>query len=401
MSHRGDRLRAWLAQHLAGPTIGALVEEQVRNALQAIDDESWRQIAPQGDTARPWHAVRSLLERANDACASNPLAARLVSMTTDFVIGTGPTLLGPPWAHAFWQHPMNRLDERIYGWCDELSRSGELFLVLSRNPADGMSYVREIPALQIDAIETAPDDRELELRYHQLTGEIDGRWWPSARAIEAQGQPAAEGPDQVMVHYAINRAPGAVRGRSDLAATLPWLERYETWLEDRVRINRGKSAFLWHVGIEGAQPGQLEAKRHQYSRVPRPGSIIISDATERWEAVSPQINADDAEADGRALRLMIAAGAGVPLHYLGEGEGANRATAREMAAPTLRRFGHRQFLFANLLCDLIRTASRRAGQPGMEVRVEFEPVWLEERRAENASRSTLAAAHRKEGDHAV
>ncbi len=366
-------LRQWLAQRLAGPSLDSLVDERVQQALQALDDESWRQIAPQGDPLRPWQAVHSLLERANQACETNPLAARLVAMTTDFVIGSGPILSGPPWAHAFWEHPLNRLAQRVYAWCDELSRSGELFIVLSRNPADGMSYVREIPALQIDAIETAPQDRELELRYHQITADIEGYWWPSARSAEAT--PSLDGgPDQVMLHYAINRPAAAVRGRSDLAPILPWLERYETWLEDRVRINRGKSAFLWHVGIEGAQPGQLEAKRLQYSHVPRPGSIIISDASERWQAVAPQINADDAEAEGRALRLMIAAGAGVPLHYLGEGEGANRATAREMAAPTLRRFAHRQFVFASLLADVIRLAARRAGQGEIQVEITFEPV---------------------------
>ena len=99
-------------------------------------------------------------------------------MTTDFVIGSGATLRARPasrrsgrgidpsaWVQAFWNHPLNHLSDRIYAWCDELSRSGELFLVLSRNPADGMSYVREVPALLIDAIETDPEDRELELRY--------------------------------------------------------------------------------------------------------------------------------------------------------------------------------------------------------------------------------------------
>lgn len=383
MPQKSRPLRQRLVSYLAAPVLGTLVEERVRNALEAMDDESWRQIGPQGELVRSWQDIRRLLERAEEACETNPLAARLVGMTTDFVIGSGATLSAPPWAHLFWQHPLNRLPERIYAWCDELSRSGELFLALCRNPADGMSYVREVPARQIDVIETSPDDREWQIRYHQLTNDLEGRWWPAARAVEADpAQAGRGGPDQVMLHYAINRPVGAVRGRSDLAPILPWLERYETWLEDRVRINRGKSAFLWHVGIEGAQPGQLEAKRRQYSRVPRPGSIIISDASERWQAVAPQINADDAEADGRALRLMIAAGAGVPLHYLGEGEGANRATAREMAAPTLRRFAHRQSVFGSLLFDVIRTAARRAGLGDIQVEIAFEPVWIEEKLGE-------------------
>lgn len=370
------RLRRWLAKRLMAPQVEALVEERVRNALQTLDDEFWRPIAPPADGPRPWHETRQLLERAQAAYESNPIAARIIHMTTDFVIGSGATIKGPAWVHAFWEHPQNRLSERIYAWCDELALSGELFIVLSRNRADGMSYVREIPALQIDAIECATEDRELPLRYHQLTGDIEGRWWPSAQAAAL----STEDPDQVMVHYAINRPLGGVRGRSDLAPILVWLERYALWLEDRVRINRGKSAFLWHVRLENAQPSQLEAKRHQYSRVPRPGSIIISDTSEQWEAVSPRIQADDAEADGRALRLMIAAGAGVPLHYLGEAEGTNRATAREMATPALRRFAHRQFLFATFLENLLRTAARRAGQGEIPLRVTFPSVWDEEQR---------------------
>jgi hypothetical protein len=40
-----------------------------------------------------------------------------------------------------------------------------------------------------------------------------------------------------MLHYAVNRPVGAVRGESDLAPILPWLRRYNRWLEDRVRLN--------------------------------------------------------------------------------------------------------------------------------------------------------------------
>jgi hypothetical protein len=310
--------------------------------------------------------VRETLERAERICETNPLASRLVQMTTEFVVGGGALLQGPTWAHSFWRDPRNDLDQRVYRWCDELCRVGELFLVLSSNPATGMQYVREVPASRIDAIDTDPDDAELELRYHQLTDETEGRWWPSA-ALAPQAP-------QVMLHYAVNRPVGAVRGRSDLAQVLPWLERYDLWLEDRVRLNRYKGAYYWVVHVENALPGQLEAKRAQYSRVPRPGSLIVTDGHERWEAVQPHIEAGDAAADGRAIRMMIAAGAGVPLHYLAEGEGTNRATAREMGTATLRRFRHRQYVYARMVEDLIRVAARRAGQGYVEVEVGFDEL---------------------------
>lgn len=358
-------LRDWLLDHVLARDVDA----RVQAALKAVDDRYWRNVTDGQPQACPWHEVRTTLEKVATLARTNPLAARLVAMTTDFVIGAGARLEGPPWAHAFWEDPLNRIAGRVYRWCDELSRSGELFLVLSRNPVSRMSYVREVPALLIDHIETDPDDLERELRYHQLTADPEGRWWA--------GVAGDDDADQVMLHYAINRGAGDVRGLSDLAQIAVWLDRYTMWLEDRVRINRYKGAYLWHVKVEGALPGQLEARRAQYSRIPSPGSIIVTDGNETWHAVQPHIGADDVQADGKALRLMIAAGAGVPLHYLAEGESANRSTAREMGIATLRHFVHRQLVFRQIVEDVVRQAARRAGLPDMDVTVTFESVLAE------------------------
>ena len=235
-------------------------------------------------------------------------------------------------------------------------------------------------ALLIEAIVTHADDVEHELRYHQLTDTTEGKWW-SAKTLNT-GEPSDA--DQIMLHYAINKPVGEVRGYSDLAQIVKWLKRYEIWLEDRVRINRYKGAYLWHVTIDNALPGQLEAKRAQYSRVPTSGSIIVTDGHEKWEAVRPNIGADQAEADGKAIRLMIAAGAGVPLHFLAEGDSATRATAREMGTATYRHFAHRQKVFGQLVRDVIQTAAQRAGHEGIAFELEFENVLAEDYRASRA-----------------
>ncbi|MEN6479343.1 MAG: hypothetical protein ABFD20_06865 [Anaerolineales bacterium] len=335
------------------------------------DEPLYRPLSTAGAIERPWHAQRAELERIYAACATNPLAARLLALTADFVIGSQATVRGHPFAQRFWAHPLNHLETRVFDWCRELSRSGELFLVLSRNPVDGLSYVREVPALLIDAIEVDPNDRERELRYHQLDDTPEGRYWPAA-ALDAT-------PDEaVMLHYSLNRPVGAVRGVSDLAPVVVWLERYALWLEDRVRINRYKGAYLWHVSVDNPLPGQIEARRAQYSRPPRSGSIVITDSAEHWEAIQPRIDADAVEADGRAIRLMIAAGAGIPLHYLAEGDTATRATAREMGTATLRHFAHRQRQFAAIVEDVIRRAAQRAGLGEIEVQVSFESVLAQE-----------------------
>lgn len=395
--------------------LGRQVDARVQAALKVVDDavgdrRYWRPANDPSGLQRPWSDIRLQLERIQRVCLGNPLAQRVVGLTTDFVIGSGAELVGSPWALAFWEHPLNALNLRVYRWCDELSRSGELYLVLSTNPLDRMSYVREVPAILIDEIETDPDDLERELRYHQLTSQSEGRWWPGLGASDpvthvvspgsASAGAAPSTPDQVMLHYTINRPVGQVRGVSDLAQILTWLERYDLWLEDRVRINRYKGAYLWHVQIQNALPGQLEAKRAQYSRVPNSGSIIVSDASETWSAVQPQIGADDVEADGKALRLMIAAGAGVPLHFLAEGESATRATAREMGVATYRHYAHRQAVFEEILRDVVRTAAARAGEDAGELDIRFESVLTERDRGtgDGARGSGFGARGSGDGD---
>ena len=85
-----------------------------------------------------------------DAWRSNPLARRIVGLTSQYVVGGG---IGVDCRHEatagflreFREHPLNRLDSRIFEWCDELTRSGELLLLVSTD-ISGMSYVRGIPA---------------------------------------------------------------------------------------------------------------------------------------------------------------------------------------------------------------------------------------------------------------
>ena len=180
-----------------------------------------------------------------------------------------------------------------------------------------------------------------------------------------------------MLHYAINRPVGCTRGEGDLAPILPWLRRYREWLEDRVRVNRYRNAFLWKVTVQGASESELRRRRSELMRPPPPGSVIVTNEGERWETVNPQVQAQEAESDGKALRLIVAAGAGVPLHFLAEGESATRATAAEMGDPTFRHYRQRQMFFCHVLEDVALVALRRAALIGkgplVGVPVEREP----------------------------
>jgi hypothetical protein len=289
---------------------------------------------------------------------SNPLARRLVALTSEYVVGGGIALGSPdPAADAFlkawWRHPLNQLDQRVMEWCDELTRSGELFFLLSSDAA-GMTYVRAVPAVDISAVETAGND------LHQETGYV---YRPAGDTVEERWQ-ADDGRSlaPAMRHYAVNRPVGAVRGESDLAPVLRWLNRYASWLEDRARLNRYRTAFMYVVRARFMSETERLTRQHTLAaNPPTPGSILVTDENESWEVLSPKLEADDANEDGLALKKMIAAGAGLPLHFLAEPESATRTTAEAADGAAFRRLEERQRMFLWMLGDLAQAAlARRA-----------------------------------------
>lgn len=75
--------------------------------------------------------------------------------------------------------------------------------------------------------------------------------------------------------------------------------------------------------------------------------------------MSPKLEAMDAYNDGIALKKMIAAGAGIPLHFLAEPESATRTTAESAGEPTYRKYEQRQQVMISILRDILRIAIER------------------------------------------
>ena len=272
--------------------------------------------------------------------------------------------------------------------CDELARAGDLFVLLFRNPQDGMSYLRFVTKDRISAITTAPNDWETEISYTELAADGSSRTWLSPAHPDAAAQ------DAICLHYAVNRPLGALLGESDLTTMIPWLQRYSRMLEDRVRLHWAVRAFLWMVTVPGSK---IMEKQEQYRTPPDTGSIIVKDEGERWEAVTPQLHSADAEHDLRAVRGMIDAGSGYPPHWRGEAADANLATATAMQAPTERHLLRRQRYFLYLLQDVLYQAYQRAAQigrlqplPDLSYSELFEPAGPDISRSDNQSLAQAA-----------
>jgi hypothetical protein len=94
-----------------------------------------------------------------------------------------------------------------------------------------------------------------------------GKKWRGRTYVEGEDSREDGGFGAVMLHYAINRPVGAVRGESDLAPLLRWLSRYAAWLEDRARLNRYRNSVYvcgegrWQAKRSGGAAGSARAAR--------------------------------------------------------------------------------------------------------------------------------------------
>ncbi|WP_322793048.1 hypothetical protein [Bellilinea sp.] len=354
------------------------VRRQVRAALQAETDQTFTlgtHAAAAAVHERPFSERREALRQALEAWRVNPLARRIVELTTQYVVGGGITFTcehpaTSRFLRELWQHPLNQMSLRLPEWCDELTRSGNLFILISTDPG-GMSYFRAVPAAQIDEIRTRPNDVDQPLEYLPAPA-LDGRESPAWQAYHPlEDCPQADGSFRpVMRHYAINRPVGCVWGESDLLPVLRWLSRYANWLEDRARLNRYRTAFLYIVRSRFTSEGERLARQQRLNaQPPAPGSILVADENESWEVIQPHLEADDANTDGLAIKKMIAAGTGLPLHFLAEPESSTRTTAEAAGGPTYRRFEQRQAFFLQVVGDLLgiavlRRALAQGSRPG-------------------------------------
>lgn len=299
-----------------------------------------------------------------------PLARRIVKIITAFVIGAGFTVKSKHkgtqvFLSSWWNHPLNVFDEQLSEWLDERTRSGNIF-ALATVDAAGMTYWRAIPADQIKEIESKPNDIRQEVRY--IPQDPEGVPWIAYDPDTEQ--------TSFVVHHSIDRPVGTAWGEPPLAPLLPWIGRYSAWLEDRVRLNRFRNAFMYVVRGTFTDKTQKEARQKELNASPpQPGSILVTDTSEDWGILNANLDAFDATMDGQSVKTHIAAGIGFPMHWFSEGESSTRTTAEAAGTPTFKSLEQEQTSFVRFIIRLaqisvtIRAKYDKAVDPKAEITI--------------------------------
>ncbi len=336
-----------------------------------ITDDGWKSHGRRHD--RDHADIRSQYDDALTAWRKNPMAWRIIQITTDYTVGEGIKISSPNkdmqrFIEKFWFHPENRIGLRLEGMAEELARSGDLFPLLFREKHTGMSLLRFLTKDEVLKIETKKSDWEKETAVIQATDDPTNpkRWvtpHSHARQTLQSGRPCTT----------TSTSPsGPSSANPTWPPSCPGCSATRRMLEDRVRFHWATRLFLWMVRVPR---NRVAEKAEQYRRPPDAGSIIVHDESEEWEVKSPVIRGADAAPDLKAVRNMIDGGSGYPPHWRGEATDVNLATAQAMQEPAERHLARRQNYFIWLLQDITYQAYQRAHQ----VRPQLWPA-IEENR---------------------
>ncbi|HDS30317.1 MAG TPA: phage portal protein [Firmicutes bacterium] len=365
---------------------------------ESYDRWGWRSISrsiTDGDEIAP-EEHRSILRRAYSAWCKNPLAGQIVNLTTWFVMGKGIGFRAKDdrvqsALMKFWRDPENDMQATQHWMSNELQIYGELFIRFFVNPINGAVRIALVDPMEIRDVVTDPDNVRKAVAYlrEYRRRAVDDEWIEGFRNRDFGLTHGDEEVKEIIdareiIHVKVNNVSNRTRGMSELYRILPWLDAYERWLQDRVVLNRAKGtfAFLRKIPVSPERAGGPVVRDSAGKvRIPKPGSILVVHEAEDWQVLSPGIGADDAKEDGRALKLMIAAGSGIFEHYLGDPSTGNLATTRSMELPMVRKFEDRQRLFETVFGRIFQRVIDAGIRSGVlptdvdkTVEVNFPPI---------------------------
>ena len=111
-----------------------------------------------------------------------------------------------------------------------------------------------------------------------------------------------------------------------MLTALPMIKKYMDWLEDRIVLNKVRSAIALVRKVDGtastvnsirdAQASQDQDMGRNKQRAFQRGTVLTASKGIEYDMLSPKINASDVKDDGRSMLLAVCAGMGMPEMFL-------------------------------------------------------------------------------------
>jgi hypothetical protein len=390
-------------------TIPELAEAYTRADIElALDDKGWlssRQLTSGADVDAQSRLI--FLNKSRMYWLRDPLAKQAVRLWTDYSLGTGITYNATPERlakiDAFFNDRRNRRllsSEGQRKSSKKLLVDGEVFFAIFTE-TDGSRPIRWIDPAQITHVISDPEDSEHILGYRRVVPDKDrggvgktlfyADWTCTdedrslAEQQKVENETVTLEEDVVVYHLPFDSLHQ--RGNGLLTSSLDWTREHRRFMEARVAITQSLSKYAHKLTVKGGQGVVDKVKAKLQStfansapntpeRNPQtaPGGTWVQNDGLDLQAVPKMTGAGDAATDGNQLKLMVAAGVGIMLHYFGDPSTGNLATATAMELPMLKMFESYQELWKDAYMDIIRIVLDEDSEDGTEEEADVVPT---------------------------
>ncbi|MFA4971734.1 MAG: phage portal protein [bacterium] len=405
---------------------GALHEAyDPRDKLKDPDEDRWQKIGGSSDLKALDSADHGTMRtQAVNFFYRNPHARGIVRLFEKYIAGRGFNIspkaklrrVADYWK-AFWRK--NGMDRRRREIVRRTVRDGEVFLRYFKDK-DGVPIVRFMnPDLVAEpdattaknagavgnvscGVETDNDDVETVLAY----------WYKGKRI-----------PAEEVQHEKILVDSDVKRGRSILEIDMPDFTYYRSWLQNRMTLAKLRTAIGLVKNVDGTptQVANIASATKTASKVNPDGSymqklmdgvnILTASRGVKYEFLTPNLQASDAQNDGRSVLLSISAGVGLPEFMVtADASNANYASTLVAESPGVMEFYDWQDFFRGAferMYERVIKYGMTIGEiPEYEIVQETIPVGsmltsLEAREAARMAVKRLREAAEADGEPAV
>ncbi|TKJ32390.1 hypothetical protein CEE39_05685 [bacterium (candidate division B38) B3_B38] len=359
--------RAWKERKRYQAEQYRLASRTLREALDIEDDDREGYLLLGQEQKEFTESEQETMQRqAYHFWKSNPHGRGVIRVLEKFVLGRGMKfnaqdenkMVQQWWDEFARDNSLQRSQKEIFL---HTLRDGECFIRYFVDKETGRTRIRFIDPQEVydpenrhsQGIETDPDDVITPINYYRSR---DGKLKEVIPAEEIQ-------------HIKILVDSNVKRGLSFLYVIMPLLKKYEQWLNDRIVLNKIRSAVAIIRRVSGA-PAQVSdiVKQHSANssgrqRALQPGTIITVSEGVEYQMLSPNLQAQDVQYDGRNILLAITAATGLAEYMVsGDASNANYSSTMISESPSVREFEDWQNFFE----EEFKIMFRKVVQAGIE-----------------------------------
>ena len=374
------------------PAMPAAAPVREAAAAQGNNEPGWRRLSGDGLAGQNERDLAPMAQDRMQKLAehlwqSNLLANRLTELPLAYLLAEGVTLQCVHEDHqkllnAFWSDPINNWPLKLAGRVRALSLLGEQCYITHVREGDGfvrLGYLdpRQIATVVLDpenpeqpiGVVTRRDSRGRQYKYRVVVLGEDAELF-SANTARIRAEDFADG-DCLL--YQVNKFPNGSRGRSDLLASMDWLDAYDNFLFDELDRIAYLRTFVWDITLQGADQAAVDKAQKEFVP-PGPNSHYVHNDSTKLEAKTPDLQSADTTASARLIRNHALGGNTMPEHWFGGGGDVNRAAASEMGEPTFKMYGMRQAFLKLFLEEVGRLVLWQAARTH-----GAQPDWAEDK----------------------